>query len=303
MIAGRKSRSLRYATPEERERDFVMDVLEVSDFRAAPRQRLEGMARARASYAALAADVGLSRVLGRYKMFVMPDDDGMSAHLILDGYWQIWNAIFLARFVRPGWSVLEVGSQLGYFSLLLSELVGPTGRVIGFEPTIRTAGLLQRTIDVNGFSNRFQLEQAAVSGFASTSTAGRGGKFVTRTSYFAPPASKVRTVTLDAYCAEKSIRPDFIKMDISAAKRTAWRGMRGLLSGQQKMALMFEVDTRLREVNWQDCFDEIGRQEFKLFQINGNSALEMVSSDILEGEAILELLALRGYPDEMSLDC
>jgi hypothetical protein len=40
----------------------------------------------------------------------------------------------LGRLVRPGWQVVDVGANLGLYSMTLSRLVGPTGRVLSLEP-------------------------------------------------------------------------------------------------------------------------------------------------------------------------
>ena len=124
----------------------VMDLIEMRSLRVEQRTHLEAMIRARTGYAAIAPDAGLARVLGRYKMYVAPDDDAISSHLIMDGFWEMWNTIFLGGFIRPGWTVIEIGAHLGYFSMLMSDLVGPTGRLVGFEPVRRNADLLRRSL-------------------------------------------------------------------------------------------------------------------------------------------------------------
>ena len=49
----------------------------------------------------------------------------------------------LTRFYReqlkPGMTFIDVGANIGYFTVLASRLVGPEGRVIGFKPNPRTA--------------------------------------------------------------------------------------------------------------------------------------------------------------------
>src|SRR4051812_47558541 len=41
---------------------------------------------------------------------------------------------FLNQSVRPGMRILDVGSNIGLYSIQMARLVGPTGRVISFEP-------------------------------------------------------------------------------------------------------------------------------------------------------------------------
>ena len=41
--------------------------------------------------------------------------------------------------LKPGMTFIDVGANIGYFTVLASRLVGPEGRVIGFEPNSETA--------------------------------------------------------------------------------------------------------------------------------------------------------------------
>lgn len=280
-----------------------MDLLETRALRVNERSHLESQIRSRTSYASISSDTGLARVLGRYKMFVIPDDDAISAHLILDGFWEMWNTLFLASFVRPGWSVLEIGSNLGYFSLLLSDLVGPTGKLIGFEPVTRNADLLRRTISINGFADRFSIEQVAV---AETNRRARihvptgnwgGGSIMGGPSPNLALSEDVEVISLDNYCLGKAIAPDFIKMDAEAAERDIWRGMSNLVSRQQKLAVMFEFDAR-RNLSWRSWFEEIERQNFHLYRVGYDAKPQRILASTPEPADMFEVLALKGYPEK-----
>ena len=48
--------------------------------------------------------------------------------------YEYWDSRFLRRLVRPGWVVIDVGANIGYYSLLCAKLAGPIGRVFAFEP-------------------------------------------------------------------------------------------------------------------------------------------------------------------------
>ena len=55
--------------------------------------------------------------------------------------------------LRPGMVVLDVGANIGYYSLLAAARVGPTGQVIAFEPGAANTALIQKSAQANGFSN------------------------------------------------------------------------------------------------------------------------------------------------------
>ena len=59
---------------------------------------------------------------------------------------------WFARFVQAGETWLDVGAHYGYTAIALSRLVGESGRVFAFEPTVRTAGYLAETQRINTLS-------------------------------------------------------------------------------------------------------------------------------------------------------
>ena len=57
---------------------------------------------------------------------------------------------------------MDVGASVGYYTLLLARLVGPSGRVYAFEPIPRDFAILKRNVKANGYQN-VVLENRAVS--------------------------------------------------------------------------------------------------------------------------------------------
>jgi len=44
------------------------------------------------------------------------------------------NVRFFRQLVQPGWSILDIGANMGAHTIALARLVGPTGKVLSFEP-------------------------------------------------------------------------------------------------------------------------------------------------------------------------
>lgn len=57
---------------------------------------------------------------------------------------------WFGRNVLPGESWIDIGAHYGYTAIALCRLVGPTGRVVAFEPVLSTAGCIARTRELNG---------------------------------------------------------------------------------------------------------------------------------------------------------
>ena len=105
----------------------------------------------------------LCRVLGKYMVYVDPDDIDITPHLCLNGYWEPWITLIIAREVQRGWHCIDVGANLGYYTLIMADAVEADGRVLAIEPNPRLAELLKFTLEVNGFQRHTTVLQKAVS--------------------------------------------------------------------------------------------------------------------------------------------
>lgn len=70
---------------------------------------------------------------------------------------------FLARMCRPGWTAWDCGSYLGFYTVLLARLVGPSGHVVAFEPDSRNLARTRENVEMNRFTN-VEYVAAAVGG-------------------------------------------------------------------------------------------------------------------------------------------
>src|SRR5262245_31453918 len=162
-----------------------------------------------------------------HKMYVDPSDAGLPL-------WRLGGRspagteddIFVQN-IKPGQRVLDVGANVGLYTLLFAKLVGPTGSVIAFEPGPVSCGLLRRNVAINGY-NIVTVENAAVS-----DRSGEVDLFVCRTGesdnriagtlvdHDARDRMRVRCVTLDE-CVTEPV--DFIKIDVQGAEFLVLRG-------------------------------------------------------------------------------
>jgi FkbM family methyltransferase len=218
------------------------------------------MIRSNCVTAYLGENVALCRVLGRHKMFVDTRDIGLSTHLMLDGYWEMWLTEMMARVIKPGMTVGDVGANLGYFTLLMAELVGPEGRVHAFEPNPAVANLLARSTDINGFRDRVTLHTdplGDVDGapvFLAVPPGEPKNAHITKNSNY-PGAIALTTRRLDAY--PDMLCADVIKIDAEGAELDIWRGMSGLLAGRTKPMTLFMEFAACRYPNPGAFIDEL----------------------------------------------
>ncbi len=80
-------------------------------------------------------------------------DNTIGATIVRTGIWAPKDVAFFRTVVRPGMTVLDVGANIGHHTVLYSSLVGPTGRVIAFEPQSVIFQLLAGNVAINGCEN------------------------------------------------------------------------------------------------------------------------------------------------------
>ena len=85
---------------------------------------------------------------------LLPAGDGIITRALQDyGLWERQETAYLIMTLLPGQTFVDIGAHVGYFSVLASKRVGPTGRVIAFEPEARNLDLLERNLWRNGCDN------------------------------------------------------------------------------------------------------------------------------------------------------
>ena len=206
-----------------------LDDLQLSALAKMSRAQAEKEIRARARAVYLGDHLTLARVLGHSKMLLPTTDVGFASHVMLDGFWEIWLTLFFARLVMPGMTVIDVGANFGYYTLLLGHAVGPSGHVIAIEPVPSTAAILARTIELNGLTGRTQLVAAAAWDRPDIEV-----HMLVRTEepknaavigQAQPGSIAVPTTTVDALARELT-RLDLVKIDAEGAEVAIIAGMR-----------------------------------------------------------------------------
>lgn len=146
----------------------------------------------------------------------------------------------------PGDTAIDVGANVGLYTLMASRAVGPRGRVYAFEPATATHDLLARNVALAGATN-VVLERLAVSDAAGTATlllnSESGLASLGATGRGRPAGSEtVQCVTIDAYAAEEGVaRVSLLKVDVEGLEGHVLQGARELLSRETEIAVLAEL--------------------------------------------------------------
>ena len=119
----------------------------------------------------LAEEDAVRCTVGGVELFCDAADAAVTPGLLSGHYEAHLSAVF-EKYCTSGMTVVDVGANLGYYSLLASRLVGPTGRVVALEPNSENCRLLLSSLRLNDTSNVQLLPVAAdkATGWAYYST-------------------------------------------------------------------------------------------------------------------------------------
>ncbi len=220
-------------------------LFDLARLRDRPRVKNEAAIRLLCSNAYLGQSTSLCRVLGRYKMFADTTDVGLSSHLLIDGYWEMWVTEAMLGFLRAPMVAIDVGANLGYYTLLMADLVGPAGRVHAFEPNPLIRRRLAQSVAVNGFGRRTTVHGAPLSDRAGETVRLVVPEGEPKNAHILPDrpgavGMALQTTTIDTVVGDGPV--DFIKIDAEGAELAIWHGMRRLLDRRQSLAIFLEFN-------------------------------------------------------------
>ena len=210
-------------------------------------------------------------------------------------------AILLRRLVKPGMHAVDVGANIGLYSLLLACLVERNGSVLSFEPDPNLFATLCENCTSNNAANivPFQCALGRVNGVASfyRSAFNSGDNRLGRASV-GYDAVEVKVARFDDLQPES--KPDFVKIDVQGHELAALAGMARALSANPNVRVLFEFSpAALREAGTDpDLLLEFFRERgFELYETEGARLNRMRSSSQLildlRGRRYTNLLATR----------
>lgn len=151
----------------------------------------------------------------------------------------------LNDYLRPGMTFYDLGANIGFFSLIAAQLVGPSGLVISFEADPDIADRLRENLAYNRFAHA-TVEQKAVWSKAGTvpfsrvdsnTSPDRGLGHVVANEPAGPNSITVETVSLDGYSSSHPA-PDFLKCDVEGAEIDVFQGAARLLAEKRPILLV-----------------------------------------------------------------
>jgi FkbM family methyltransferase len=159
-------------------------------------------------------------------------DQIISARLREERVWEAYETSLTVQHLHPGDVYVDVGANIGYFTLVAARCVGSEGKVIAYEPDADNFALLQANIALN------QLTQVKAFQCALSDKNAVGKLFLSEDNfgdhriYDSPGMRDSRDISLvkgDEHVAQHTTRIDFLKVDTQGSEFFVLNGLKPLL--------------------------------------------------------------------------
>jgi FkbM family methyltransferase len=231
----------------------------------------------------------LTKTAYGHKMLVDTRDLSLSPHILMDGMWESWIAKVFIDLLRPGMKVIDVGSNIGFYSLLAADKIGESGHLTCFEANPEISSLVFHNLHLNGFHNRSEVVTKAVYSHSTTLEFKVFESYLGSSSIWADDAHanayrdqlrtiNVETISLDEYFPENA-QIDLIKMDVEGAEPYVLKGARRIISSNPQVLIIMEFAPSVLKVSYgsiEKFYDEISSYGLTIYKINNDSTLTIM---------------------------
>jgi FkbM family methyltransferase len=224
------------------------------------------------------------------------DPNTFFAQVYVEGVYEPGLVRYFKRILKPGMVCIDIGANVGFFTLLMAQRVLPSGTVTAFEAAPSTCDLLLRNVHLNRFSN-VTVESLAVSdhcgtidfhvgppGFDVYSSSGTITHSSASSQHF--HTISIPSITLDDYLQKRdNPRVDIIKLDVEGCEFLAIKGMERTLESNPNLLLIIEFaeqTTRGFGYHPNEMANWLFEKGWKLFVIKYSGKLDAVEPTGME---------------------
>jgi len=177
-------------------------------------------------------------------LYTNPADSTIRAVLERDQVWEDLETRWILHTIRAGDVFVDVGANIGYYTVIAAKTVGDQGHVYAFEPDPTSFAILKANVERNGLAN-VTLEQKALSNEPGSlrlflAHQNKGDHRIFDEDGAARPFLDVEALRLDDYAPLKGKKVDFIKVDTQGAEGIILEGMTDTIAANPNMAMVME---------------------------------------------------------------
>lgn len=247
----------------------------------------------RRQYHYLGQNVGLTHLQNDLKIFINTDDFVSPINFIEGGKYEVDNLEVLMSYLTPRSVFLDIGANLGVYSLLIGDRIRDVGKVLAFEPQPRMVDLFGRSLFQNTLTNTVQILP-----FGLSDVAGEFDIWLPHDSpggaSFTPPldqSGKTHSrLSARVYALDELMAPDFtcdlVKIDVEGHELRVLTGMKDVLGRSKDAKVLFEklAPASGLEQGLMSYFQALG---FNIFAVEPGARLRLLDLE--------QFIAFSGY--------
>lgn len=170
-------------------------------------------------------------------------DSKDSLGLSVYGAYEPFETEFVAGLIQKGDVVLDLGANIGYYTLIFARLVGEEGKVFAFEPDPDNFALLTKNVTANGYRNVTPVQKAVSNETRKVRLYLCEDNKADHRIYASDQGREsieIEAIRLDDYFEDYEGKIDFIKIDVQGAEGGALEGMQCLLRRNENLKMITE---------------------------------------------------------------
>jgi FkbM family methyltransferase len=252
----------------------------------------------------------MTRIWSGHMMMVHTDDMIVAPHLVNIGINEPHNTRILVSLIKPGDVFVDVGANVGYFSVLGAWRAYPGGQVWSFEPNPKVFSILSDNLTVNGYADMAHRWPAAASdqagerslrifpGYVATSTMRDVPEDYLRFTE-RETGRKSHVIDVDAVRLDEAMRDvpaiDVMKIDAEGHELHVLRGAREIVSRSPDLKIVMEFNPSMLGADGaRDLVELVRTLGFDTYAIEHDATLtRMADEEALLEAAFLDLLLVR----------
>jgi FkbM family methyltransferase len=163
---------------------------------------------------------------GNYSMFARRSDRDIGSHIAAGSPYEPHVTSIVQKILKPGHTFVDVGANIGYFTMLAADLVGSTGQVLAVEPLEKNLQLIYAGIVRNEFHHVDVMPFGASdsNGFVRMVTDAGTSNALVQSAPSGKRTAKYAPVRPLDWLTASLARIDLLKIDIEGHEIFAWRG-------------------------------------------------------------------------------
>jgi len=200
-------------------------------------------------------------------------DEWIQQQIYFLGHFDPTGIRFIKNQLYEGEIFIDIGANVGAYSLIASRLVGKSGKVIAFEPASKSFLRLLKNISLNGITNIVPERLAVIDKTTQTDLYISGSQNLGMSSIYhhnfeTGITEKVESISLDDYVEKQGIsKISLIKIDIEGSEYLALKGMQKVLTVLRPKVLVELKEETLKNAGYTEkdivaLFEKAGYSRF-----------------------------------------